>query len=59
VKAVSGGSFSVAGLPPGRYGIEYTTRSQYARSQPDVSIAEAELLSATIPEAGALTVYAK
>jgi hypothetical protein len=59
VKATSGGSFSVGGLPAGTYGIEYTTNAEYARSLADVTITSAQAVSAAIPAAGALTIYAK
>lgn len=58
VKANSG-SFSVSGLPPGRYGIEYTTAAEYARSLRDVRITSTQAVTATIPATGALTIYAR
>jgi hypothetical protein len=59
VKATSGGSFTVGGLPAGTYGIEYTTAAEYARSLPDVTISASQTVAAAIPAAGAITVYAK
>lgn len=59
VKATTAGSFTVGGLPAGTYGIEYTTATDYARALPDVTITSAQAVSASIPAAGALTVYAK
>ncbi|MGQ0538912.1 MAG: glycoside hydrolase family 30 beta sandwich domain-containing protein, partial [Gemmatimonadaceae bacterium] len=59
VKATSGGSFTVGGLPAGSYGIEYTTAQEYARSLSDVAITSSQAVSAAIPAAGALTIYAK
>lgn len=59
VKAAGGGSFSVQGLPAGRYGIKYTTDSQYDVDAPDVTVSAGEALSAQIPARGVITVYAK
>jgi hypothetical protein len=59
VKANGGGSFSVAGLPAGRYGIKYTTGSQYDVDLVDVTLGSGGALSASIPASGAITVYGK
>jgi hypothetical protein len=59
VKAVSGGSFSIAGLPAGTYGIKYTTSSQYDIDVADVAIAAGANVNTSIPAAGVITVYGK
>lgn len=59
VKAVGGGSFSIAGLPAGRYGLKYTTDREYDVDLTDQTIASGQELSTAIPAAGVLTVYAK
>ncbi len=59
VKASAGGTFGVRGLPPGLYGIKYTTTSQYNIDRPDATIALGQSLSANIPAAGVITIYAK
>ena len=58
IKASQGGSFSIQGLPPGTYGIKYTTRSQYDVDEADVTIGSAQPLTARIPDSGVITVYA-
>jgi hypothetical protein len=57
VKADAGGSFDVAGLPPGTYGRKYTTNGAFDVDLPETSIMAGETVSASIPEAGVLTVY--
>ncbi len=59
VKADTGGSFTIGGLPPGTYGIKYTTSREYDRDLPDQSIGSGESVTTGIPEAGVLTVYQK
>jgi hypothetical protein len=59
VKAAAGGSFTVAGLPAGTYGIKYTTGSQYNADLADATIASGAAVNASIPAAGVLTVYRK
>lgn len=59
VKAASGGSFSIHGLPSATYGVKYTTEAQYDIDSPDVTIAAGQPLQATIPAAGVITIYAK
>lgn len=58
VKATAGGSFQIQGLPAGRYGIFYTTNSQYNVFLTGVNLQNGQLLSASIPAAGVITVYA-
>lgn len=59
VKASAGGTFTVGGLMPGTYGIDYTTSADYMKPLPDVTITGAQSISATIPDSGVLTIYAK
>ena len=59
VKADAGGSFTINGLPPGTYGIKFTTSSQYDVDAPDVTVAAGQPLAASIPQAGVITVYEK
>jgi hypothetical protein len=49
----------VAELPSGRYGIKYTTGSQYDVDLADVTLGSGETLNASIPASGAITVYGK
>ncbi len=57
IKATEGGSFQVQGLPAGRYGIYYTTASQYNVLQTGINIQDNQLVTASIPAAGVITVY--
>lgn len=59
IKSETAGEFSVEGLPPGTYGIGYTTDNQEDAGLPDVALKAAETLQAKIPSAGVLVVYAK
>jgi len=65
VKAVRAGSFSIAGLPTGIYGIKYTTGDgtsepiEYDVDLTDAVINEGDSLNTMIPGSGVLTVYAK
>lgn len=59
VKASAGGSFSIAGLSAGNYGIKYTTESEYDVDLTDQTIASGQALSTAIPAEGVITVYAK
>jgi uncharacterized protein (TIGR03437 family) len=59
VKAAAGGSFSVANLPAGVYGIKHTTRAAYDRDEPDVTIGASQTLAARIPGEGVVTIYRK
>jgi len=58
VKADTGGAFAVNGLPPGSYGIAYSTRTDYDVRLPAVRIDRNLALSTSIPAAGVLTLYA-
>jgi len=57
VKAASGGTFSVQGLPAGTYGLKYTTNAAYDVDLPAVALAAGQSLDAAIPAAGVLTVH--
>jgi hypothetical protein len=59
VQAKAGGSFSTAGLPAGKYGLKYTTGSQYDVNLPDVTIGGGQAVRGSIPASGVITVYAK
>ena len=57
VKAANAGSFSVAGLPAGTYGIDYTTAVDYMKPLPNVVITGTQAVTAAIPAAGVLTIF--
>ncbi len=59
VKAGSGGSFSIQGLPPGTYGVTYTTANEYGVALPDASVTPGQALSASIPAFGVITIYGR
>ena len=59
VKASTGGTFSIQGLPSGTYGIKYTTESQYNVDLTDITISSGQTLSTSIPGAGVISVYAR
>jgi hypothetical protein len=59
VKANTGGSFSISGLPVGMYGIKYTTSSQYNVDLSDVNLTQGGVLSTNIPAQGVITIYGK
>ncbi len=59
VKCAAGGSFSIGGLPPGTYGIKYTTVSAYDIDLLDQTVYSGQAIAAGIPQAGVLTVYSK
>lgn len=59
INAAEAATFRLRGLPAGRYHRVYTTSSEYAVRLPDVVIGERELLSASIPAMGVITVYDK
>ena len=53
-------SFSVRGLPAGRYGINYsTTHGRYNAELPEVTVAEEGSVTVPMPAAGVVTVYGK
>ena len=57
IRATASGSFSVAGLPVGVYGLNYSTAAQFNLSLPGQAVPEGGVVVASIPAAGALTVY--
>lgn len=66
VKADVGGSFSIAGLPAGTYGITYTASTAGSAdipnlegTLPDVAIGAGQMLTASIPAWGVATVSAR
>lgn len=59
VKSAVPGNISVEGLPPGVYGISYTTASEADKNLADVVINQNEILKTIIPEKGVLTIFAK
>jgi hypothetical protein len=59
VDANQGGDMSIKGLEPGTYGIKYTTGTQYDVNLSDVTVGAGQSLSASIPAAGVITIYAK
>ncbi len=59
VKADSAGSFEIRNLPAGRYGIKYTTFSEYDIDLPNIILDAGQSLNAMIPAAGVITVYTK
>lgn len=59
VKAGSQGTFTIQGLPPGTYGIKYTTGTQYDVDLPEVAITAGQKVRANIPASGVITVHAK
>jgi hypothetical protein len=58
VNCLTGGSFSIGGLPPATYHITYSTADLYNQSASDQTITAGQNISTSIPAAGALTVYA-
>ena len=59
VKATGSFSFTILGLPPGNYGIKYTTGAQYDIDMPDQQIGQGGIISSSIPAAGVITIYGK
>ncbi|MGB0756999.1 MAG: Ig-like domain-containing protein [Patescibacteria group bacterium] len=59
LKSTGSASFDIAGLPAGTYGVEYTTNTTPDGWQPDITIADGEMISRSIPAAGVITIYAK
>ncbi len=58
VNSLTGGSFTVGGLPAATYHINYSTASAFDQSAADQTITAGQNISASIPAAGALTIYA-
>jgi O-glycosyl hydrolase len=59
VQARMGGTFHVRDLPAGTYGISFTTELQKGLDAPDVTLIPGQILTATIPGPGVLTVHSK
>jgi hypothetical protein len=65
VKAGGANTFTIGGLPAGRYGVSYTTGpddstvNQFAVELPEIVLEAGKALSTSIPGRGVLTVYAK
>lgn len=65
VKAASAATFGVGGLPPGRYGVFYTTGPNDQESvqrnieEPEYTLAAGGAVPASIPGKGVITIYAK
>ena len=59
VKADGGEAFTVSGLPAGNYGVTYATEDEWGAGLPDQAIASGELLSASIPSSGVVTIFGK
>src|SRR5579862_2341561 len=58
VKADAESTFSIAGLPAGNYGIEFTTHEQYNADMRDYRVVDGTLI-ARIPVQGVITIYEK
>jgi hypothetical protein len=59
LKAAKGGSFSIEGLPPGKYGIKYTTHDEYDKARSDTTLQKDKELKTSIPDRGIITIYGK
>ena len=59
VKASFPGAISVEGLPPGLYGISYTTTSEADVNLSDITLKQNETLKTNIPEKGVITIFPK
>lgn len=57
VKATAGATIQLRRMPPGLYGITFTTSSQSFASLGDVSVGSSGTLQATMPDAGVMTIY--
>ena len=57
VKAAAAASIQLRRLPPGLYGITFTTSSQTFASLGDVTVGSSGTLQATMPDAGVMTIY--
>lgn len=49
--------FTVQGLPPGTYGVNYSTDGEFNVNRPDQSVGAGEGLTTSLPAAGVLTVH--
>ncbi len=57
INAAAGGELSIAGLPAGTYGVNYTTAEAFNVDAPNGSIGAGQALTVQIPGSGVLTVY--
>jgi hypothetical protein len=57
VKAASGAPVQIRRLPPGTYGVTFTTSSQSFVSLADITVDASGTLQATMPDAGVMTIY--
>ena len=57
VKAASGAPIQLRRLPPGTYGVTFTTSSQSFVSLADVAVNSSGTLQVTMPDAGVMTIY--
>lgn len=55
----SKGEFVIRGLPAGKYGIKYSSETQYDRNLSDQTIAAGQELRAAVRDRGVVTVYGK
>jgi uncharacterized protein (TIGR03437 family) len=59
VKTTGGGNIALQGLPPGTYGVKFTTPSQYDVDATDIAITDGQALNTSIPRDGVITIYGK
>jgi hypothetical protein len=59
VKVESSADFEVHGIPAGKYGITFTTRTKYNRQLNDRSCSSGCVIRATMPKPGVMTIYGK
>lgn len=59
VTAEGAATFSVDQLPPGVYGVRYTTSAQFHVDAGDVNLPAGQLLQTSIPAAGVVTIFQK
>ena len=59
IRAGTGATIPISGLPAGTYGINYTTASAFNVEAAPVTLGTGQLLQATIPAAGVISVYGK
>lgn len=60
VRAMRGAAFTVRGLPPGTYGINYSTASgAWNVDQADVNVSSGGTVQASIPSDGVVTIYGR
>jgi O-glycosyl hydrolase len=52
-------SFTVGHLPPGTYGIDYTTDAELIATLPDATIAAGETITVSIPARGLITIFGR